>query len=165
MNTQKKIYIYPEKCTGCRSCELVCSVKNEGLVNPVLARIQPVAFKYEGLRIPTLCLQCETPYCAIVCPTHSLKKDKETGVIKHDENSCIGCRSCFMACPFGGIGINPANGKVFKCELCEGDPECVKACYDDAILFETPDVALIKKKMKSAKRQLEAAEKNLDHSQ
>jgi anaerobic carbon-monoxide dehydrogenase iron sulfur subunit len=160
----KNIYINYDKCTGCRSCELVCSIKNEGLVNPVLARIQPIAFKYEGLRVPTICMQCETPSCAIVCPTRALQKDKETGVIKHNKDYCIGCRQCFMACPFGGISVNPATGKVFKCELCEGDPECVKACYDDAILFEEPDVALVNKKTKSAKKQIQVVEANHDHS-
>jgi Fe-S-cluster-containing hydrogenase component 2 len=54
-----------------------------------------------------------------------------------------------MACPFGGIGINPGSGQVFKCELCDGDPECVKACDDGAITFDEPDVALMDKKIKA----------------
>jgi Fe-S-cluster-containing hydrogenase component 2 len=64
-----------------------------------------------------------------------------------------------MACPFGGIGINPGSGQVFKCELCNGDPECVKACEDKAITFEKEDVALLKKKMKSVECLSELLEK------
>jgi len=145
----KKIYIDPSKCTGCRSCELVCSLKNEGLANPVLSRIQNISYKYEGQRIPTLCLQCEEPFCLSVCPVGALEKDEKSGVVRHNQALCIGCRMCFMACPFGAIGINPRSGEVFKCELCDGDPECVKACEDRAITFDEPDVALMNKKMKS----------------
>ena len=145
----KKIYIEPDKCTGCRTCELVCSIKNEGMANPVLSRIQNIAYKYEGQRIPTLCLQCESPFCVSVCPVNALQKDEDTDVVKHDRDKCIGCRMCFMACPFGGIGINPGSGQIFKCEQCDGDPECVKACEDKAITFAKEDVALMNKKMKS----------------
>ena len=160
----KKIYIYPEKCTGCRMCEQVCSIINEGVVNPVLARIQNIAFKYDGLRIPTVCMQCETPFCASVCPVGALEKDEETGVILHDKERCIGCRMCFQACPFGGVGVNPHTGKVFKCELCDGDPECVKACQDDAILFLEPDVALAEKKVDAIGAVSELIERYQPHS-
>lgn len=54
-----------------------------------------------------------------------------------------------MACPFGGISINPHSGRIFKCELCGGDPECVKACEDKAITYKEPDTALLDKKMKA----------------
>jgi Fe-S-cluster-containing hydrogenase component 2 len=145
----KKIYIDPVKCTGCRTCELVCSIKNEGLVNPALSRIQNVPLKNKGQRIPTLCLQCETPFCVSVCTVGALKKDPGTDIVKHNEDLCIGCRVCFMACPFGGIGIKPGNGRIFKCELCGGDPECVKACEDEAITYDEPDVALMDKKIQS----------------
>jgi Fe-S-cluster-containing dehydrogenase component len=145
----KKIYIDPSKCTGCRTCELVCSIKNENMANPVLSRIQNVQYKYLGQRIPTLCLQCEDAICVSSCPTGALRRDGSLGVVKHSKDLCIGCGLCFISCPFGGIAIDPRSGGVFKCELCEGDPECVKACLDKAITYEEPDVTLLNKKMKS----------------
>ena len=43
----KTISVDPSKCTGCRLCELVCSVKNEGIANPYLARIHVVKWEFE----------------------------------------------------------------------------------------------------------------------
>jgi Fe-S-cluster-containing dehydrogenase component len=145
----KGIYIDPKKCVGCRTCELVCSIKNEGIVNPVLSRIQIVAHKYAGQRIPTICMQCEDPVCVSVCPVGALDRDESQGLVKHDKDKCLGCKLCFMACPFGGIGVDPHTGKIFKCELCDGEPTCVRFCEEQAITFEEPDVALLSKKTKS----------------
>lgn len=142
----KELYLNPSKCTGCRTCELVCSIKNEGMANPVLSRIQVIADKPRGLRIPTVCLQCEDAVCVAVCPVGALKREADQGVVRHDKAKCIGCRSCVMACPFGGVAASPLSGQIFKCELCDGDPECVKACEDGAVTYEEPDVELMSKK-------------------
>ncbi|MDP6178309.1 MAG: 4Fe-4S dicluster domain-containing protein [Desulfatiglandales bacterium] len=150
MTMAKELYMDPGKCTGCRTCELVCSIKNEGMANPVLSRIQIIADKSMGLRIPTVCLQCENPVCVSVCPVGALQRKEGPGIVQHDKNKCIGCRSCVMACPFGGVAINHLSGQIFKCELCDGDPECVKACEDKAITYEESDAALMNKKRVAA---------------
>jgi Fe-S-cluster-containing hydrogenase component 2 len=139
----KMLYIDPSKCTGCRTCELVCSIKNEGMANPVLSRIRVIADKYQGVRIPMLCQQCLDAPCVSVCPVHALRRDSGLGIVKLDENRCIGCKACVLACPFGGAAINPLSGQIFKCGLCDGDPECVKFCEDKALTYVEPDVMLM----------------------
>jgi carbon-monoxide dehydrogenase iron sulfur subunit len=139
----KILYIDPSKCTGCRTCEIVCSIKNEGMVNPVLSRIRMVADKYRGLRIPMVCQQCQDAICVSVCPVGALWRDNELGVVKLNEDRCIGCKVCVIACPFGGVVINPLSGRIFKCELCDGDPECVRFCDDKAITYVEPDAMLM----------------------
>ncbi len=142
----KILYVDPSKCTGCRTCELVCSIKNEGIANSVLSRIRIVAEKYEGLRIPMLCQQCQDAPCISVCPVGALRRDKKLGVVKHDKDRCIDCKVCVQACPFGGIAIAPQTGHIFKCELCDGEPECVRFCVEDAITYVEPDVIVMDKK-------------------
>jgi carbon-monoxide dehydrogenase iron sulfur subunit len=139
----KILYIDPSKCTGCRTCEIVCSIKNEGMVNPVLSRIRMVADKYRGLRIPMVCQQCQDAICVSVCPVGALWRDNELGVVKLNEDRCIGCKVCVIACPFGGVVINPLSARIFKCELCDGDPECVRFCDDKAITYVEPDAMLM----------------------
>jgi Fe-S-cluster-containing hydrogenase component 2 len=135
----KILYIDPKKCSGCRTCEIICSIKNEGFVNPSLSRIQLINYKYQGLRIPMTCQQCEDPVCGSVCPVGALKRDVDMGVVKFDREKCMGCNLCLSVCPFGAIGINTRTGKIFKCEHCGGDPECVKFCEDKAITYVEGD--------------------------
>lgn len=155
----KVLYIDPSKCTGCRTCELVCSIKNEGMANPALSRIRVVADKYRGLRVPMVCQQCEEAVCVSVCPTGALRRDGELGIVRHDKDRCIGCKLCVLACPFGGAGINPLSGEIFKCELCDGDPECVKFCEEKAIMYLEPDVLLMSKKRDALQNQSALFEK------
>ena len=146
----KMLYVNPDKCTGCRTCELVCSLKNEGVVNPSLSRIRIVADKYEGLRIPMICQQCQDAVCMSVCPTRALLLDEELGIIRRDEEKCINCRMCVAACPFGAMGFDVVERNVFKCELCDGEPQCVRFCEDDAIRYLEPDMVVMEKKREAA---------------
>ncbi len=159
----KELYVDPSRCTGCRTCELVCSIKNEGMANPVLSRIQIIADKPLGLRIPTFCLQCEDPVCLSVCPVSALNRDEALGIVRHDNDRCIGCRLCVMSCPFGGVAMNPISSRIFKCELCDGEPECVKACEEKAIRYEEADVELMKKKRLITQSLYLLLEKHAEH--
>jgi Fe-S-cluster-containing hydrogenase component 2 len=142
----KMLYIEPSKCTGCRTCELVCSIKNEGMANPSLARIQVIAYKNRGIRVPLTCQQCEDPACSAVCPTKALTRNHGQGVVNHDKNKCIGCKVCVTACPFGAITFNTNSRQIYKCEQCDGKPECVRFCEDKAITFVETDAISGKKR-------------------
>ena len=47
-----------------------------------------------------------------------------------DENVCVGCKVCTIACPFGTVNYNQDTGKVIKCDLCGGDPQCAEVLPD-----------------------------------
>lgn len=143
---EKMILVDYKKCTGCRLCENVCSVKNEGVCNPQLARIKIVKWEWEGLQIPTMCQQCLEPACEKVCPVKAISRDKELGCMKIDQKHCIGCRLCLTYCPFGAVVYDPSHRKVAKCEFCDGDPTCVKYCETKAIQFVDANTADIRKK-------------------
>jgi len=132
---QMILLVDPEKCTGCRLCEIACSLKNEGTHSPTASRIHVVKWMRSGVYIPMVCQQCDSPVCETVCPMDAVKRDEETGGMVIDYDRCVGCRMCVIFCPFGGVGIDPAHGRVVKCELCCGDPVCVKFCSPEALLY------------------------------
>lgn len=122
-------------CTGCRTCELICALSHEKKINPLLARNRVVTDIAAG-HITELryCQQCDDPKCMFACHSGALHIDPETGARVIDEELCTGCMKCMEACIFtqgGGearIHYNPETEKCFKCDLCGGDPMCVKFC-------------------------------------
>jgi carbon-monoxide dehydrogenase iron sulfur subunit len=150
----KKLVINEEKCTACRRCELACSMKNAGEFNPLASRITAAVFLDENFYLPVVCQQCDTPYCLEICPAGALQRNETTGAVVLDEKRCIGCRMCIMVCPFGGVDYSVAEQKVVKCDLCGGEPECVKACVWDAIEYkEVSELGLEKRKKVARKLQ------------
>jgi carbon-monoxide dehydrogenase iron sulfur subunit len=103
-----RIVLDPAKCDGCRVCEAVCSLVNEGEDNPVKSRIKVIrTIENEIVRsIPVFCQQCEEAYCEAVCPARAISRNND-GVLIVDESKCVGCRLCEIACPVGAITVNP----------------------------------------------------------
>ena len=148
----KVLVIDYEKCTGCRLCELVCSVKHEGVSNPARSRIKIVKWEMEGLFIPMSCQQCESAPCQAVCPVKAISRDENLNRVDIDYDICIGCRICVAVCPFGCIAFDTLAKRIIKCDLCDGDPACVKFCETGAIQYVDASVV-------SSVKQRTAAEK------
>ncbi len=148
----KVLMIDYEKCTGCRLCEQVCSVKHEGVSNPARSRIKIVKWEMEGRYVPMSCQQCESAPCMAVCPVKAISRDEEMGRVDIDYDVCIGCRMCVAICPFGAMSFDILAQKVIKCDFCDGDPLCVKFCEVGAIQY-------VDASMVSTVKQVAAAEK------
>lgn len=129
----KVIIIDAAKCMGCRLCESACSVARTGEAGIYKSRIRNVRFPDEYFFSPNVCHQCESPSCALVCPTAALSKNSDTGVVELDEDKCVGCKMCLVSCPFGAIYMSES--KIVKCDLCQGDPVCVKFCRTEALKY------------------------------
>ncbi len=122
----------PENCAGCRTCMAVCSLYHDGFVSADLARIQVVApvlklFEAEGVT----CKQCDSPACLAACPAKAIGVDPKTGARVIDAAKCVGCRICIQACvlaPNSPIRYDAVAKKCVKCDLCSGDPQCIKFC-------------------------------------
>lgn len=154
---QKAFLIDLTKCTGCRGCQVACKQWNqleaeeteffsgEGYQNPpamseyTFTRIKFRDYQKNGENefafYKEMCMHCDDPACASVCPVGAFEKTEEGPVI-YKADRCIGCRFCMIACPFGIPKYEWSKGLplVRKCTGCysrikEGlDPACATAC-------------------------------------
>jgi formate dehydrogenase iron-sulfur subunit len=146
------------KCAGCGACTLACKEAN-GLpsgdagdagdagdvnnANELSATTWTVVEEHEGVHVRRQCMHCQDPACASVCPVAALHKTPE-GAVVYDEDKCIGCRYCMMACPFGipRYEWSKQAPRVRKCVLCyeaatrHGRPTaCAAVCPSGATKF------------------------------
>jgi len=142
----KGIVISPEKCIGCRICELACSFVKHDSFNPKDSAISVFSYDQVGLQVPMTCLQCDDPYCMKVCTVNAITKDPKTGLVEVDHEKCIGCKMCVSACPFGNMTYSIRLKQVIKCDLCDGTPQCVALCPTGALEFKELDGRLKKRK-------------------
>ena len=157
---QKIILVDAAKCTGCRTCEQVCSATKEGVVNPYKARVQIVRFEDIVFEVPVFCQQCVDAPCKSVCPVTAITRNEDTGIVNVNYDRCIGCKMCIIACPFGAMGFDPSTRKVYKCDQCNGDPMCVKYCDTKAIEYVNVTDANSKKRVQGAQKISELTEKD-----
>ena len=126
------LIVNPEKCAGCRVCMAVCSLNREGVCGPAYSRIrvyQPSQNVFDTTIVT--CKQCDSANCLAACPTGALHVDEKTGARVIDKNKCTGCQTCMKACPQypnAPIYYDSHTGTCFKCDLCGGDPQCVRNC-------------------------------------
>jgi len=129
-------------CAGCSVCEAVCSLNHEGVVSPQFARVRIIDHFVDGHRIEAnYCRQCTGAECLRVCRTHGAQAiyvDKKTGARVIDPEKCDCRQLCIKACPRypdSPIFVDPARKVCFKCDLCGGEPLCVKFCPENALSF------------------------------
>jgi len=127
-------------CTGCRLCEIACSVAKEGAVNPETSRIKVYQFWPGPIDIPAVCRNCSDHPCVAACPSkvRALSIKEETGAIEVDTEKCLGikCSLCAKACPHElAISFHPQTKKAMICDICTGAPECVKVCAPGCLTF------------------------------
>ena len=138
--SERILFIDPDKCTGCRICEMACSFGKIKECNPSRSRIHVVKIERLGVDMPIVCQHCEVAPCIKVCPVGAIAKDPKTAAVLIAERACIGCRACMIICPYGAITIDPENRTAVKCDLCEGDPRCAKQCPTGAIRYVTTNL-------------------------
>jgi Fe-S-cluster-containing hydrogenase component 2 len=127
------------QCTGCKLCEVACSVEKTGQVWPWASRIR--VYQYPPMiEFPVSCYQCGSDAkCIAACPADALSLNEEFSNVLVDTNKCLrtsqgaDCMSCADACPGGTINHDPQTSAPLFCDMCNGDPACVKACPSGAL--------------------------------
>ncbi len=167
-STAKKLglVIDLDTCVGCHACAVSCKEWNAGGHSAPLTDEHPYerdplgvwfnrVHTYEvdrgadsrTVHFPRSCLHCEEPACVTVCPTGASYKREEDGIVLVNAETCIGCKLCSWACPYGAREYDADDGVMKKCTLCidriyneklaeeERVPACVSACPTNARHF------------------------------
>ena len=132
VSSQLTLLYDAERCTGCFMCMIACAFKHFKTTDISKAHIR-ILFEEDGRVEGLNCHHCETPLCMTVCPADAIVKDEETGMVRFYNLRCIGCRSCVYVCPLSMPVFDEFLKVSIKCDLCDGDPECVKFCSPQAI--------------------------------
>jgi len=128
-------------CRWCKACELVCSIHHEGVFRPTASRIRMLLDQFEADMQAVMCRQCRNPRCLLACPEDAITVDEETGARIIVPELCTACGLCREACLFDFPDLilrhDEQAGTYVKCDLCDGEPECVKVCPTDALKMIT----------------------------
>jgi formate dehydrogenase iron-sulfur subunit len=138
------------RCIGCEACVLACKQQNDlpaGGTDRLSATTWTHVDRRRGVNIRKQCMHCLDPACASVCPVAALHKTPE-GPVVYDEDKCIGCRYCMVACPFDIPRYEWDSNvpRVQKCIMCYEErtsrgeqPACTSACPTGATVFGDRD--------------------------
>lgn len=138
----RRIFVDIERCMGCKTCEIACAVKyskTKNLFHAISEKPAPLSrvkvMDCKSISIPYQCRQCPEPFCQIACIAGAIKV--ENGVVIIDEDKCVHCYSCVMACPYGLIDMDEENKCAIKCNLCPDEeiPRCVVSCPTKALFY------------------------------
>jgi len=148
INGQQAMAIDLERCTRCDDCVRACAATHDN--NPRFVRQGP---RSGPIQITQACMHCVDPVCMIGCPTGAIGRDAATGVVRINDQTCIGCATCANSCPYenirmveirdrsGSVMIDDATrqpiAKATKCDMCldlPTGPACLAACPHDALV-------------------------------
>ena len=167
----KIVIVHRDRCLGCKSCELACAMAHcqvESLVEAIHGESRPQSRMHVepgcGYGIPMHCMHCEDAPCMAVCPTEAISRTSKDSPVLMDQERCIGCRFCLLACPFGAIDVSREGKAMIKCDMCierteAGElPACVSACPTGALKFQEID-AWLKNRRRQAAELLRASDR------
>ena len=145
MTSEEKLFVIDQsRCIGCRACVQACSECGTHRGHSLI-QLDFVDRGTTTQTVPTVCMHCEDPTCAEVCPADAIKKS-ENGVVQSAlKPRCIACSNCVLACPFGIPKMMASLNQMMKCDMCFDRtsqnlaPMCASVCPSGALYFGTRD--------------------------
>jgi Fe-S-cluster-containing dehydrogenase component len=137
-------FVDPSRCIGCRSCENACAECETHRGTPMI-HVDFLDRSVSTATAPTICMHCENPTCAQVCPADAIKQNEEGVVHSSLKPRCIACSNCALACPFGVPKVMTALEQMMKCDMCFDRtsvgkrPMCATVCPSQALAFVEPE--------------------------
>jgi Fe-S-cluster-containing dehydrogenase component len=137
-----EFFIDPNRCIGCRACVQACSECDTHRGYPMI-QLEYVDRAHSTQTVPVVCMHCESPTCAEVCPADAIKKEEDGVVLSARKPRCVGCNNCVLACPFGVPKMESEFDLMMKCDMCYDrtsvgrKPMCASVCPSGALFFGT----------------------------
>jgi Fe-S-cluster-containing dehydrogenase component len=135
-----EFFIDPSRCIGCESCVQACtecdSHKGHSMIH-----LEFVDRTHTTQTVPVICMHCESPTCAEVCPADAIKRSEDGVVQSARKPRCIACNNCVLACPFGVPKMKVEFELMMKCDMCYDRtsagkrPMCATVCPSGALFF------------------------------
>ncbi len=139
---ENEFFIDPARCIGCQACVQACTEcathKGQSMIH-----LEYIDRRTSPQTVPVVCMHCESPTCAEVCPADAIKRTADGVVQTARKPRCIACNNCVLACPFGVPKMNTGAHLMMKCDMCydrtsEGlKPMCASVCPSQALFFGT----------------------------
>lgn len=141
-----EFYVDPSRCIGCQACVSACAEcgTHRGVS---LIHVDTIDREWSTETTPMVCMHCEEPTCALVCPADAIKKGEDGVVRSALKSRCIACSNCVLACPFGVPKVHHQMELMMKCDMCYDRtsiglrPMCATVCPSQALLYTTPEEA------------------------
>jgi len=120
----KRVLLFrPERCLMCLSCVLACGLEALEIDDPreIVRGSRPpqrLAMRLVGgTPWPVRCRHCIQAPCAEACISGSIVRDEEASAVRHNPETCVGCGSCRLVCPFSAISRDETGDCMAKCDL------------------------------------------------
>ncbi len=142
MADAKHFFIDPNRCIGCKACVEACSECDTHKGHSMI-HLEYVDRAVSPQTVPVVCMHCDTPTCAEVCPADAIKRTGDGVVQTARKPRCIACNNCVLACPFGVPKMNVGYELMMKCDMCYDrtsvgkNPMCATVCPSRALHFGT----------------------------
>jgi Fe-S-cluster-containing dehydrogenase component len=135
-------FIDPSRCIGCNACVQACTEcdTHKGIS---MIQLDYVDRSISTQTVPVICMHCDSPTCAEVCPADAIKRTADGVVQTARKPRCIACNNCVLACPFGIPKMNNAMNLMMKCDMCYDrtsvglKPMCASVCPSQALFYGT----------------------------
>jgi Fe-S-cluster-containing dehydrogenase component len=138
-------YVDPSRCIGCRSCENACA-ECETHRGRTMIHVDFLDRAQSTDTVPTVCMHCDDPTCAQVCPADAIKKNEQGVVMSSLKPRCVACSNCVLACPFGVPRVLGDIEQMMKCDMCWDRtsagkrPMCATVCPSQALAYVSEEV-------------------------
>jgi Fe-S-cluster-containing dehydrogenase component len=137
-----EFFVDPSRCIGCESCVNACA-ECETHRGQSMIHLDFIDRRQTTATVPFVCMHCDDPTCAQVCPADAIKKTEDGIVQSSLKPRCIACSNCVLACPFGIPKVLVAAEQMMKCDMCYDRtstgrrPMCATVCPSGALAFTT----------------------------
>ncbi len=140
MIADMEFFIDPARCIGCQACVHACS-ECETHKGHSMIHLEYVDRSQSVQTVPVVCMHCESPTCADVCPADAIKRSGDGRVMTARKPRCIACSNCVLACPFGVPKMMAEFDLMMKCDMCYDrtstgrKPMCATVCPSGALFY------------------------------